>query len=475
MNGNISQIHTAAVVKHGKTLIVPETMSYGKASELLALKEKEEETLVKVQASFETFPWDGAYALSKVMQQRFGIVIAKSTYGMFGNEIPPSQITIETGPNTTEAVHWGQLRWPFAEKGDDEQVINTSADLVDGRVVFQLSGQLRKKFVPEFNALCEDLRTYLKTNSIYKGKSIRIAFTNDDGDHEQLPTPRFLDMSSKQTEIPIYTRELEQLIATNIMTPIKHADACRASNIPLKRGVLLAGPYGTGKSLLAREIGKAGNAYGWTFVYLKHATDLPEAIRFAKMYQPCVIFAEDVDRCAGAERTEQLNLLLNTLDGIDTKNDEVLVVLTTNHLEDINRAMLRPGRLDVVLHITPPDEEAVQRLIREYGVGLVAENTDLKEVGTMLAGYTPAVIREVVERAKLGTIARTGKAGSSVLGEDLVVSARLMIQQMELMADTKETGPSPADAFVGQIATAVTTLVDERIGHTVEKELDKKL
>ncbi len=163
--------------------------------------------------------------------------------------------------------------------------------------------------------------------------------------------------------------------------------------------------------------------------------NLQPAIYFAQQYQPAVIFAEDIDRVVeGSARTDDVDAILNSIDGVDTKGSELIVVLTTNHIERINRAMLRPGRLDAVVSVRPPDAEAAQRLLRLYGRGLIPEDAKLLTVGGMLEGQIPAVIREVVERSKFSAITRLDGGALSLTEADLVTAATGMLNQVKLVA-----------------------------------------
>jgi SpoVK/Ycf46/Vps4 family AAA+-type ATPase len=77
----------------------------------------------------------------------------------------------------------------------------------------------------------------------------------------------------------------------------------QAHKVPLKRGVLLEGPYGTGKTLTAFVTAKKCVENGWTFIMLDRVAALKEALTFARMYAPAVVFAEDIDRSVEGERT----------------------------------------------------------------------------------------------------------------------------------------------------------------------------
>jgi transitional endoplasmic reticulum ATPase len=138
-----------------------------------------------------------------------------------------------------------------------------------------------------------------------------------------------------------------------------------------------------------------------------------------------------LDRDTSGDRDAALDAILNVVDGIGSKGKEIMVVVTSNSVESINRAMLRPGRLDAIITIRPPDAEAAERLMRLYGRGLIATDESLTEAGIALAGQIPAVIREAVERAKLYAISR--HQSMELHDEDLVRAANGMKHHLDLL------------------------------------------
>jgi transitional endoplasmic reticulum ATPase len=177
-------------------------------------------------------------------------------------------------------------------------------------------------------------------------------------------------------------------------------------------------------------------------------------LEFARLYGPAVVFAEDIDRVAGGERTEALDQILNTLDGASGKHEKIITVLTTNHLERINQAMLRPGRLDAVIDITPPDALACEKLARNYSRGLIPESADIMEACEYMQGRIPAFIREVVERSKLYAIANSPLNGFNEIvinNNSLLDAAKGMDAHFALLEGKKKDQPTDeqifADAF----------------------------
>jgi transitional endoplasmic reticulum ATPase len=180
---------------------------------------------------------------------------------------------------------------------------------------------------------------------------------------------------------------------------------------------------------------------GITYIYSPRASELGDAIAFAKQYQSpaCVVFCEDIDRTVTGDRTVAIDDILNILDGIDTKNENIITVLTTNHLENVNQAMLRPGRLDAIINVETPDAKTAERLVRYYGGLAINPKEDLTEVGLALAGQIPAVIEEAVKRAKLFQLSllEEGAAVEDISAEALRQSAATMTKQIELLAEPK--------------------------------------
>jgi transitional endoplasmic reticulum ATPase len=288
-----------------------------------------------------------------------------------------------------------------------------------------------------------------------------------------MPEPKFLNTNDIREEDLIYASAVEQAIQTNLFTPIKRIPDCVANGIPVKRGVLLGGTYGTGKSLAAKVASKLAVDNGVTYLYVTRADELAHAISFAQQYQnpACVIFCEDIDRAMNGERTEQMDDILNIIDGIDTKNSNIIVVLTTNDLDNINPAMLRPGRLDAVIDVLPPDAAAVERLIRLYGGPAIAADVDLTSVAKVLENRIPAVIAEVVKRAKLVELSHSpiGTIVTTITAQSLIDAAQTMEAQLALLYKERTAPPVTLDSVMRVLVAGETTGVVADVPSNVRK------
>lgn len=402
----------------------PGHMPIQKAMEALARKLADEEQTFRVHEIIDAYPHDAAVAFVKAMANLYGWASPKSTMGFFGPN-PPTMLSVKTGPRDEDVIQCPM--GAFVLPGVDNEV-GTVID--EGKFIIHTT--VKKKDRHLVLELANETRRIVASESIYKGKALHM-LVDDDGDLQDSAPPIFLDVSDTTEADVLFDDNIKQQIDVNILVPMKKTAECRAASIPLKRGTLLEGPFGTGKTLTARMAGSVAVLCGWTFILLDKVQGLRAALEFAKRYAPAVVFAEDIDRIAEV-RSDGMNYLINTMDGVLSKNAEVAVILTTNFVEKLDKVILRPGRLDAVISLRAPAAKTVERLIRHYGRELVPEKASLSRAGRELAGQIPASIRECVERAKLAMI---GRGDTTLSDSDLVVAAQTMKNHLALLNDVR--------------------------------------
>ncbi|XP_054162272.1 ATP-dependent zinc metalloprotease YME1L-like [Oppia nitens] len=185
----------------------------------------------------------------------------------------------------------------------------------------------------------------------------------------------------------------------------------------LPKGVLLVGPPGTGKTLLARAVaGEAGvpffHAAGPEFDEIlvgQGARRVRDLFSTAKMKAPCVVFIDEIDS-VGAKRSnsvlhpyanQTINQLLTEMDGF-RQNEGVIVLGATNRRDDLDKALLRPGRFDVEVQVPVPDFHGRKEILQLYlsKVKYSSDvNIDMLSRGT--TGFTGADLENLVNQAAL--------------------------------------------------------------------------
>lgn len=463
------EVHVAEVVRHGEKIILPEQMKLGDAIDLLKRRQKYDEEEVVVRRTYNVFPWDGAHALMNALTERYGWAAAEATPGFFGSN-PPQMLDVQVGYGRTKKVPWGRFSLPQVEG-----FVQTSVAKKDGRISFELVAKVLRADERTIELLFDTVEEKLRTESIYMGQAIKIRFRDNDGDLLEMPEPEFMNLQGISRDSLVYSDDVNQLIETNLFTPIERVEDCIANHMPVKRGVLLGGPYGTGKTMAATVAASIAVKTGVTYVYVPRSDELSDAIQFAKQYsdKACVIFCEDIDRAVSGERSVKMDDILNILDGIDTKSSRIITVLTTNHLENINPAMLRPGRLDAIIDVTPPDAKAVEKLVRLYGRDTIDASEDLTLVGEALAGTIPAVIAEVVKRAKLHQLQyqEPGTVIEQISGKALLDSALTIQAQRKLLEEQskpKVKEPTFNEVIASAVAPAIEVAVSKVTGQVAE-------
>jgi SpoVK/Ycf46/Vps4 family AAA+-type ATPase len=174
----------------------------------------------------------------------------------------------------------------------------------------------------------------------------------------------------------ILPESLLQRIERHTISFSRQAERLRAAKRHLKRGILLHGSPGTGKTLSAMYL--AAQMPGRTVILITGGGmgSIETACKLARMLEPATVVLEDAD-LIGTERGHQtlganalLFELLNQMDGL-AEDADILFILTTNRPGNLEAALAsRPGRIDQAIEVPPPDAECRHRLIELYGKGL---------------------------------------------------------------------------------------------------------
>lgn len=409
----------------------------GKVDEAISFLDRWQRQQGKTHEYVKTFqnrPYDVAHALTLALTEVFGSSgMGESWRDMFGQEHHPQYIEVPTGVGQSVQVPWDLVAFPIL--GPDAVISVGYTRDRDYGMLGQLIIRAPRGVKAQVEGLFKVIEKHLKASSIYKGKALI-------GGDQLMPT--FLDVRKVDPAHVIYSDDVLQQLNANVWALIEHTDLMRDLGEPLKRAVLLEGPYGTGKSLAAFLTAQKCVENGWTFLFARPGDDLDSAMRTAQLYAPAVVFFEDIDVIGEAGDPARVSKLLDSFDGIGAKGAEVVAVLTTNRKDKIHRGMLRPGRLDAVISINQLDEAGVEKLVRAHVAEDMLRVIDYSKVYESFREFTPAFAKEAISRAKRYAIARTGGRPDFLTTMDFVGAANSLRPQLELMhaADEEKTTPS---------------------------------
>lgn len=434
------------IVFDGKKLVIPETMDIAQAIDMLKGRLAADEEEMAFHRTFKFRPYDGARAARDAIFKAFGVLQQKATWSFFGKE-PPHTIDVPVDFGETEQIPWGRVAIPHLPGLTLDLGFTNSAEQ---GVLFQVDANGPRKYRFHVEGIFRMIADELEKNSMYRGKAF-------DGQKMQ---PEFLDLRGVDPANVIYSDEVMTQLNANVWSLIEHTDKMVRLSVPLKRAVLLEGPYGTGKTLAAYLTAQKAVANGWTFIYCRPGKDdLEECMRTAQLYQPAVVFFEDVDTAADGE--SDATRMLDVFDGIAAKGTKIIGVLTTNHKERIHKGMVRPGRLDAVIHIGALDQGGVERLTRSKLKGdQLASEIDWVKVHESMVGYTPAFCSEAIDRTIRYSLARNNGELAPITTDDLVEASNGLRDQLELMEGASDTPTKPD--FVEAIAIAAVDQITER-------------
>lgn len=438
------------VTFEGSRIILPQRYkNEGLRPVVTFLKEKirEDEMVISYSRQFNFRPWDGARATMNAMRTAFGMVAQRPTMTMFG-PVPPQLRTVRTGVDSTEQVPWGELAVPWLP---EVNLMLGSTVHDEFGPIFQIHGQGPKKYRYEVEGLFNLIEDELRVDSMYRGKAF-------DGQ----TTPEFLDLRNVDFDKVVYSEDTMVQLNANIWAMLEHADVHRKLGVSLKRAVVLHGPYGTGKTLAAYLTAKIAVQNGWTFVYCRPGRDdLQYVMSTARLYQPSVVFFEDIDVITADDQgRDAVSQLLDVFDGVKSKGTEIAAVLTTNHIERVHKGVLRSGRIDAEVYIGHLDAQGIQRLVESVVADLW--DIDWPRVTTAMAGFLPAFVKEAAERSIRYAIARTGSDDIIIDTDDLVYAAESVRPQLEMMQDAHEGGPKD------RLEVLVENLVEKVTRDTVQ-------
>ena len=209
---------------------------------------------------------------------------------------------------------------------------------------------------------------------------------------------------------------------TEIVEYLHNPDKYREIGASMPKGILLVGPPGTGKTMLAKAVAGEANVpffsmSGSEFVEMfvgMGASKVRDLFRQAKEKAPCIVFIDEIDaigqkRNSGAyggndEREQTLNQLLTEMDGFEG-NSGVIILAATNRPESLDPALTRPGRFDRRVPVELPDLKGREEILKVHAKKVkIADNVDFTQIARMAAGASGAELANIVNEAALRAV-----------------------------------------------------------------------
>lgn len=228
---------------------------------------------------------------------------------------------------------------------------------------------------------------------------------------------------------------------TEIVEYLHNPDKYKEIGASMPKGILLVGPPGTGKTMLAKAVAGEANVpffsiSGSEFVEMfvgMGASKVRDLFSQAKEKAPCIVFIDEIDAIGkkrdgqiggNDEREQTLNQLLTEMDGFED-NTGVIILAATNRPESLDPALLRPGRFDRRVPVELPDLKGREDILRVHARKIkIADHVDFNKIARMASGASGAELANIVNEAALRAV-REGRAFATQM--DLEESIEVVI------------------------------------------------
>lgn len=330
------------------------------------------------------------YFLPKLIEEQNFELVKLTAHDYDHSEISISRLQTEIDVDkTVNVVTYGDY---FLTKNNKKFVVfvNFEGSNIIGHIHIYSSYENEK----EASQIIADLELLIEKNNFLKGKKIT-------------PFGKFLKLKKTYSwDDVIFPKELEDEIKRNIEKYFENLSLYKENGLPTKRGILLSGSPGVGKTQLGKVL--ASTLEGITFIWVtpKYFKDccgnsgVEILFDLANETSPAVLFMEDVD-FYGTSREHGNNStilgeFLNKIDGI-VENEGVLIIMTTNYPEILDKAIKeRPGRFDRIIQISFPGIEEREIMFKRFCKDLKTNGINWKKLCELTEGFTGALLKELI-------------------------------------------------------------------------------
>jgi len=310
-----------------------------------------------------------------------------STLGYRG----PKSVYIDVSTDCDKSENLLMNGQMLVEKNDSHFIVTVDINL-RWRNSIQVEGPASKE--KEINEFTNEVKTIAEQQNFYRGKKIEFG-----------GRLRFLNLSDREWDSIVLDAQIKREIRANTVEFLDKRKLWSDYGIPPKRGILLAGEPGTGKTIICRALMAEAEEITCitTNAYSLDADEyITELYELAQDLSPCIVFIEDID-LIGQNRQElgyrsgpALLSLLAVLDGIEEKK-EIVTVATTNCIDILDKAIkYRPSRFDRVIKLSFPSLEQRKELISLLSHEIPVDSATQDYMAHQADNCTPAQLQEII-------------------------------------------------------------------------------
>lgn len=398
--------------------------SRGLFGDFLGVKARQQKSLSKSIPGYKTALF--CKALTEVVKDYDVRVTFDTSYG---NVVSPTYRHLQISREEKEELLVSGIM--LAYKDSSPLVIQT----YPGWGTMELNIMYRQEDSSKIEALVKAINTYMVDNNFYKGEKI-------DALGRFLPIP---DIDFDDVVLPEDTKKKIKMGALDFFSK---KEIYNKAGIDFKRGLIMTGVPGTGKTMLAKVL--LANTES-TFIWVNSdtvsgASDIKRLFTQAKELSPVIMVLEDMDDALESQSVR--DALKTNLDGLSGLNEGIVTIICTNHPDRLPMSLLRPGRFDEVIILNLPDESARLKIMDKISVPMDIENKDdiLKDLASKTKGFTPAQLKEVL----IYSLLLSADAGREMIIADDIAKSLIKIKETQQII-AEELRDMDVKSFISEI------------------------
>jgi len=307
-------------------------------------------------------------------------------YGCTGEQ-SPQMIDIEHEPNNIFKGYKQGSIFYTSEDGTKKIVIIIHESYNSSGFTYSLYHNI------DNDTLLKDWIDLADKKNFYKGKKVDASC-------------RFLELANHSWEDVILPDKTLDVIKNNVLDLFNYADTFRKFGISMKRGIILHGPPGTGKTQVCKAIANEANVsvlYVLPSDFQSDRGGVRRVTQMAKDLAPCILIIEDMDWIAKNRHSSMIAgftmELMNQLDGLE-EFGEIVTIGTTNALQDLENAVKnRPGRFDRVIEIPYPKQEQREAMIKLFTSNFTLRDVNIEKIAKTFDNLSGAHVQDICQTA----------------------------------------------------------------------------